>query len=227
MALKWGRGIALLCLLATGQGIATQTEPWLGNVYEFEFRPSLMYQGYRSLSSSAHDQRYSSDDFFLNASLCNALPSIGLELEVLGARTRRQRGDVDQAKLTGRYVWLDDIAGDSISLVSGLSYIQAFQHSLKDVSSFHHGTSEAEMFLSIGKEYTQESDWKARWWGVLGFGAASGRGSPWVRFDISYEKCFREAHELRLMLNTLWGMGIHSLHLHDFHGYGPVSASIN
>lgn len=222
MAVKMVRGIVLISLLFIGYVESTQTEPWLGNAYEFEFRPSLTYQGYRSLASSAHQQKYSSDDFFLNASLSNSAPSMGVELEALGARTRRQKGDVDQIKLTGRYVWLDDITGDPLSVVSGLSYIQAFHHSLKDVSSFHHGLCEAEFFVSIGKELARDCEWNSRWWGVFGIGSAVDRGSPWLRFDIAYEKCFCEMHALRFMLNSLWGTGNRSLCLHHFDGYGPI-----
>lgn len=200
----------------------TETQPWLGNIYEFEFRPSLMYQGYQKISSGSHSKKYSSSDLFLNASLSNALPSFGFEIEVLGARTRRQKADVDSVKMTGRYVWQDDIAGDPISLVTGLSYIQAFHASLKDISSFHHGFSDAELFISIGREHALESHWTSRWWGVLGIGSAADRGSPWFRFDMAYEKCTCEKHAFRVLCNTLWGTGHQRLRLHHFDGYGPV-----
>lgn len=222
MILKLWKCIPLLLLIGIGRVNATETKPWLGNVFEFEFRPSLTYQGYTRLSSGSKAQKYSSSDLFLNVSLSNALPSFGLEIEVLGARTRRQRSDVDQVKMTGRYVWRDDIAGDPLSIVSGLSFIQAFHPSLKDVSSFHHGISEAELFLSVGKEYPQDTVWVSRWWSVFGIGAAAHRGSPWFRLNMAYEKCFCGQHELRLLLNTLWGTGHQRLHLHHFNGYGPV-----
>ena len=213
---------ACFALFHIMQGEATQTKPWLGNPYEFEFRPSLHYQHYSRLSSGSHAKKYSSDDAFLNLSLSNALPSLGLEMEALGARTRRQKGNLDQLKITGRYVWLDDVAGDPISFVSGLSFTRAFQHSLKDVSSFHHGISEAEVFLSIGRETTFETTWSSRWWGMFAIGAAAHRGSPWFRGDLAYEKLFCDKHALRFLLNTLWGTGGQRLHLHHFHGYGPV-----
>lgn len=212
----------IIAFMGISRAQATETKPWLGNVFEFEFRPSIIYQGYTHLSTGSHEERYTSNDLFLNASLSNALPSFGLELEVLGAWTHRQRGDVDQVKMTGRYVWQDDIAGDPVSLVTGLSFIQAFRRSLKDVSSFHHGLSEAELFLSIGKEYPQDSDWISRWWGMLAIGAAADRGSPWFRFDLAYEKSYCEKHELRLLAHSLWGTGHQRLRLHHFDGYGPV-----
>lgn len=202
---------------------ATEYQPWLGNFYEFERRFSLAYQGYDRLASDSHLKRYSSNDCFLNVSLCNSRPdpAMGLEFEVTQARTRRQRGDIDQIKMTGRYVWQDDIAGDPLSLTTGLSYIQAFQSSLKDVSSFHHGLYNAEGFISIGKESSDEALWDSRWWSILALGIAE-QGSPWLRFHLNYEKRWWEKNEMKIFFHSLWGFGHNKLRLSHFHGYGPI-----
>ena len=222
MGLKACITLILVTMLLADQTSATEKKPWLGNVYEFEFRPSLLYQGYSHLSSGSHSERYSSNDVFLDLSLSNSFPEIGLEAELVGAKTRHQPGNVDQIKLTGRYVWQDDIAGAPFSFVTGLSLIQAFHKSLKDVSSFHHGLSEAELFFSLGKEYSQDDKWGARWWGIFAIGAAADRGSPWFRFDVAYDKRFYEKHELRFLMNSLWGTGHHRLRRLHFDGYGPI-----
>lgn len=210
-------------LLNASQGNATEYQPWLGNFYEFELRSSLMYQGYTWLSSGAHLKKYSSHDAFLNISLSNALPNptIGAEIELTEARTRRQRGDIDQLKVTGRYVWQDDIAGDPFSLTTGLSYNQAFCYSLRDVSSFHHGFSDVEIFASLGKENPEESVWNSRWWSLLAVGVAE-RGSAWIRFHLDYEKRCYEKHEVKAFLHSLWGLGHKSLRIDHFHGYGSI-----
>ena len=201
---KWLNALFLLsCVPAS----ATEFQPWLGNIYEFEFRSSLIYQGYSKITSQSHLENYSSSDVFLHASLSNALPSFfGGEIEIVQARTRRQRGDVDHLKMTGRYVFRDDIAGDPLSLMGGISYIQAFQKSLKDVSSFHHGLYEGEVYLSVGKEMFVDTKWGIRWWSVLGLGCAE-QGSPWMRFQLGYEKWIGDENEIRLFLDSLWGLG--------------------
>lgn len=214
----------LFCLIFSN-GIATEYQPWLGNFYEFELRSSLKYQSYKRLSSGSHTKKYLSNDFFLNLSLSNALPdpAVSGEIEFTQANTKKQKGDLDQIKVTGRYVWSDDVAGDPVSLILGLSYIQAFQRSLRDVSSFHHGLFNAEFFVSVGKENTwgMETLWNSRWW-LLGSIGIAERGSPWFRFDLNYEKRLCENHELSAFVRSLWGLGSKRLDLQHFHGYGPI-----
>ncbi len=212
----------LLFLLGLCPGTATEYQPWLGNPYEFELRSSLLYQGYTWLSSGSHLKKYTSNDFFLNASLSNALPSgLGFEIEATQASTRRQRGGLDQFKMTGRYIWQDDIAGDPLSLMTGLSLIYAPRHSVRDVSSFHHGCGEVELFVSIGKETPIETNWASRWWTMFGIGIAD-RGSPWMRLNLSYEKRLWDKHEMQIFMCSLYGLGRHKLHQEHFRGYGPV-----
>ena len=205
------------------QGVATEYQPWLGNFYEFELRSQFTYQGFNWLASGSKHKKYSSSDLFLNLSLGNALPdpTIGFEFEVTEAKTRRQQGDIDQLKLTGRYLWQDDIAGDSFSLVTGLSYIQAFSRSLKDVSSFHHGLYNAECFVSLGREVSDEIVWGSRKWALFAIGIAE-QGAPWLRFYLDYDKRWFDKHEVSLFLHALWGLGGKRLHLNDFHGYGLI-----
>lgn len=222
MPLNFLKIFLLFFLLAVLQAEATNFQPWLGNIYEFELRPSVMYQNYSHLSSGSHSNKYSSNDFFLNGSVANALETWGVELEATGAWTRKQNGDLDQLKLTGRYIWSDDIAGDALSVATGLSYTQAFTDSLKDVSSFHHGRCEGELFVSIGKEYSLDACWNSRWWSILGIGSSVARGSPWIRFNIAYEKCWQDKHEMRAFVHSLWGLGEKRLHLSHFEGYGSV-----
>lgn len=208
-------------LLQIKNGEATHYLPWLGTSLEFDWQTSLLYQSYHSLSSGNHGVKYPSNDFFLQTSLSNSYDVYGIELEAVAARTRRQRGDVDHLRLTGRYVVQDDVAGDPYSLTVGLGLIQAFQYSVKDVSSFHHGRGEAELFISIGKEFPLETSWYSRWWAIGGIGGAE-RGSCWLRFDLAYEGRWRERHEVRVFMNSLWGLGNQDLCRHHFHGYGSI-----
>lgn len=204
-------------------GWCTEYQPWLGNIYEFEERATLRYQRYSKLASGRHFKKYSSNDVFLNFSLLNTLPDplVSGEIEFSQAKTRKQRGQLDFIKATGRYLLQDDVAGDPISAVLGLSYIQAFSNSLKDVSSFHHGLYNSELFVSIGKEHSQDANWDSRWWLMGALGIAE-KGSPWCRLHLNYEKRLREKHELKAFLNTLWGFGQRRLRFDHFEGYGPV-----
>lgn len=202
-------------------GWATERQPWIGNYMEFEWRNSLRYQRYSFITSDSQFEHYSSQDFFLNMSLSNALDAqFSLEGEFVLAKTRHQRG-VDHLRFTGRYVWLDDVAGDDISLTTGLSFTYAFLRALRDISSFHHGRGEGELFISFGKEMALEEQWERRWWAVFGLGIAE-RGSPWLRGDLTYETRICMNHEWRAFVHTLWGLGHKKLHSDDFHGYGSI-----
>jgi len=216
-----GRICFFLFLFSIFPLFATEYEPWLGHIYEFEWRPSLIYQSYSPFSSQR--KRAPSRDLFLDISLCNSLPNppIGLEIQTTQAWTKKQQGDLDQLKVTGRYVVQDDIIGDPLSLTIGCSYIQAFAKSLKDISSFHHGLYEQELFLSIGRETPDETLWNSRWWGVFAAGIAE-QGSPWLRFQLNYHQRHEEKHEIRGFFDSLWGLGKKKLGLSDFHGYGAV-----
>ena len=200
---------------------STETSPWLGNPYEFEWRNSLCVQNYSRLNINSHSSKSHQTDYFFNSSLCNSIPYLGAEIECLLAKTKEQRGDVDSLKLTGRYVFQDDIAGDPISLVTGVSLTKAFWPSLRDISSFHHGLGEVELFLSFGKERSQCNFWIFRWWGLAGIGVAE-RGSPWLRAELKAAMSFRERHELELGCLSLFGLGRKSLRKHDFKGYGSI-----
>lgn len=213
--------VLLLGLFNAMAAFATQYEPWVGNFLEFESRNSLLYQHYSSLNSNGRSIHSSADDLFLNASLSNSLPNISLELELIAANTRYQRGDIDSFNLTARYVWLDDVIGDFVSLATGVHLVQAFHHSVKDISSFHHGKAEGEIFISVGKETAQETWWSSRWWAMGAIGSAD-VGSAWLRGNFVYEKRFAQEHILRGFCNLLWGMGTKRLNPFHFKGYGSV-----
>lgn len=219
------KAILFFVLFCFSQGNAAELKPWLGNFYEFELRSDITYRHYHFLAENEHLKKSVSNDVFLNLSLCNAIPDprIGIEFEITEARTREQRGDIDQLKLTSRYWWLDDIAGDAVSLIAGLVYTQAFSKSLKDVSSFHHGLYNGEFFVSMGKEISDDGMlWGSRWWTVFSVGVAE-QGSPWLSLSFDYEKRWMEKHGGGLFCKTLWGLGGKNLEAHHFRGYGPIN----
>lgn len=199
---------------------ATQQLPWLPELGEFEWRESLSQQ-----SSS-----YASQELFLDSSLATSLFDFGFEVEALAAHTRRQKG-IDDFKATLRYRWLDDIEGEAVSLTSGVSLSQCFRRSLHNPSVFHHGYLETELFLSVGKEFNEgcydlldyEVSCSSRLWAVVAGGVAVDRGSPWARFNVSYEKQVWQKHLLRVFMTGLYGCGGEGFHLDDFKGYGPIA----
>lgn len=201
----------------------TEYKPWFGDQLEYELRSNLIYQHYSSLTSGSRTHHYPSDDLFFNLSLANSpYPEIDIEAEVMLAKTRHKSNFVDSVRLTGRYLWLDDVAGDPLSLTTGITLTNAFKGGLQDVSSFHHGLVEAEFHTAIGKEYSSCEVWDNRFWLVGAVGIAD-RGSPWMRGDFEYDLRVVPTGEIKGFVHTLWGFGGQNLHLHHFNGYGPIN----
>ena len=215
----------LFCLFLPLTAWGTQYRPWLGNFGEFEWRNAMRFQTYHHLLKGNQAKPYASDDLFLESSLAATIFNYQLEFEVVGANTRRQSG-IDHLKLTGRNLILDDINGDPLSLAAGISLIQTFSPGLHDPSAFHHGYTEAEIFLSFGKEFYDESsyevDWKSRVWALIGMGTSFDRGSPWQNVILAYEQSFKLNHRVKVFTNALYGDGSRRFHFQDFKGYGSV-----
>ena len=143
------------------------------------------------------------------------------------ASTRRQRGGIDHLRATGRYIVLDDVAGDPISLTAGLSYIESFIPGLHDVSSFHHGRAEGELFLSVGKERRAWASWIRRWWaaGAIGIGD---RGSPWLRGNVGMIFALGRTTNANCFAIRFggWGIGICTCTIFTDMGLWRISRSI-
>lgn len=215
--------LATILLAASTLSEATELMPWFDTNLQIEARTSYTFQTYPSLAGNRHCRHYSSDDSFLTASLyLSALEMLNLELELTAAETHKHDFGFDNFRLTARYLWLDDIIGDPVSLITGLTVTQAVHRSLHDPSSFHHGKIEAELHASLGRELTCHDTWILRWWGALGIGQAD-VGWPWIRGNFTTEVRVADGQWARGFIHTLWGLGHKSIHSpHSFHGYGPI-----
>lgn len=201
---------------------ATQLEPWLGNNLELESRFTYFLESYQRIETSKGKTKRPTDDSFYTLSLgTSAFDLLAAEIELVLSDTRSHSFDWDCVRLTGRYALLDDIIGDPVSLITGITVTQASTAGLHDISSFHHGKIEAELHASIGQELSCDRFWTSRWWSVFGVGLAD-VGSAWIRANGVYEKNWWNQYQARLFVNTLWGFGHNRLKLHAFHGYGPI-----
>lgn len=228
--------IATCVALSKGAGIsAREWQPWFGNSFEIELYSSYLYQNYSAIQSPDGSCRHSSNDFFaafgaetdIDGSLISALElpdvgSVGLSFEILLAATSYRSFGFDSALLTLRNLWMDDSIGDSVSLATGFTLIQACQESLHDPSSFHHGKIEGELYIAIGQQSLSLSTWTSRWSAAAAIGCAD-VGSPWLRanIDSGYLFCDQQ-NSICIFANTLWGLGSKNFHCFSFKGYGPI-----
>lgn len=211
-------------LLLPGLLLATDLTPWLTKDLEFQSQLSGLFQFYPKIAAKHGSIHRSGNDQFYTFSLALSAFDWSGEIESTLAHTRRQDYLCDNVRLTGRYRWLDDIPGDApFSLVTGLTLTQAFKHSLRDISSFHHGQFEAEAHIAIGKECSCERFWSSRWWGVFALGHGN-HGDPWLRTESAWEKNWWDTHQLRVFANSLWGLGNKRIStVNHFRGYGPIA----
>lgn len=215
--MKFFLALALtLPLLST----ATEYSPWFDVDLRPDFKSSLLYQSFDELDTDCRKRCYPSDDLFLTQSLGLSKEMYAGEAEICAAITRKQHFRLDHFKLTGRYRVLDDIVLDPISLVVGLSLIQAGRPALYDPASFHHGIFGVEAFVSAGKEVSAGRFWLNRKFAMLALGFS--RGFPWMRAEINYSKNFCDQRQIDIFAKSLVGFGTECLSLRCFDGYGYV-----
>lgn len=217
----------LYCLIALLLGYSgliqgIELKPWFGNQLEFEFRPSLRCQSYRTIASDSKRLYKPANDLFWSFNLSNSpLPECSFELEATISNTRCHGNHVDALCIAGHYLWWDDVNGDPLSVMTGLIYTQAFSPSLRDIGAFHHGLYGIEAHISVGKERSSGPNWVSRWWGVAAIGMAE-QGSPWLRASLNYQFSPHENHHIGLFGCTLNGLGSRRLHPQHFRGYGAI-----
>jgi hypothetical protein len=203
---------------------ATELKPWFGNPFELEGRATYVFQNFQEMQTGEGLVSYVSNDNFLTLSLSTSIwGNWDAEFELTGAQTRAHCFNYDCARLTGRYLWMDDVIGDPFSITSGITLTLPQRISIIDPGSFHHGYFEAEFHTALGRESVCGPRWKSRWWLIGGVGIAT-QGSPWLRADGVIEVQHFIGHALELGAYTLWGLGGDNIvDLDAFRGYGPIA----
>lgn len=218
----WLRRFLCGFLAYTSLSMATDLKPWYPRYLEFQSRFTYLHQQYREIDTKVGCIRRGANNDFYTGSLQLAYDAYCGELEATFSGTRRHHLGPDNIKGTLRYQILDDVVGDPVSLVVGLSLSQVFSLALKDVSVFHHGLFEGEINLALGQECATWTSWLSRWWGVAALGVGD-HGSPWVRGELAWEKNWWDKHRLRIFTDLLFGLGGQRLRLFvPFKGYGPI-----
>jgi hypothetical protein len=200
---------------------ATELSPWYSRYLEIQPKVSYFYQYYPSICISNKTKHYPAHNQFVNMSVSGAYDRWSLELESNFADTRHRTWSFSDVRLTLRYQWLDDILGDSFSLVSGCTLIQDIQLAKHDISCFYHGCLEGELHVSVGKETSCQQFWVSHLWGVAALGIAD-EGSPWIKGEVSWDHNGWDLHDIKLSVVSLWGLGRNNLNPRRFKGYGGI-----
>lgn len=214
------RLFALICIPATLA--ATEFAPWFGRSLEIEWRSTALFQFFNSIATPVKPTHYKSFAQFYTGSLSSSFDRIAIEMEMTCAATHHRSFGLDNMRVTGRYLFLNDVVGDEVSATVGATLSAAMRKAVYDLSSFHHSAFEAEGHLAVGKELSCSSFWVQRGWGLLALGTGT-RGRPWVRADLAFERNYWDFQEWQLFAHSLWGLGDRNIHLRrEFKGYGLI-----
>lgn len=214
---------ALFILLAPQILCALPQKPWFGNIYEFFFDGSYTYSFYNHVANGRPGTHHHSRDntLFLGVGFTPS-PSWDAYAEAEVARTTRQEFNWRSFALQGRYLFFDDIIGDPLSLVAGLSMRGVHHLSLRDISCPYAAEFNLEANLSAGKEWSCGPFWDIRTYGYGLVGIAQ-RGAPWTRLFFSFEGNYQNHQRYQLFANGYFGFGGKNfVPVDHFHGYANI-----
>lgn len=202
--MKFSLGFLLLPIVAG----ALEVEPWLGEIYQFQFQGTYSYSHYPNVKNASVPLKSPSNDQLIAASLEWPFnENWDGEAEVEFVHTPRQPWGYRSAALQIRYLWLNDVECDPISLITGLNIRNVASISLRDVSSPYHANMNFELNAALGKEWSQCCyDWLFRLYGFFGAGMGN-RGSPWLRGQLSFQGNYQSRHQGQLFALGYFGLG--------------------
>ncbi len=212
---------ALLLLLSPALAYGFQEKPWLGEVWCCEFNADFTYSRYHEVEGAVKQLRSPSNDKVETFDL-SLIPSscLDVQFELEFADTLRESFGLRSSAIQGRYLWMNDVAGDPFSWTTGLSVRKATRRSLKDVSTPYHSEVNIELNSAFGKEWCQQAFWTTHLWGLVGVGIAN-HGSPWLRALAVYEKNWNDRHRLGFFSEGFFGFGKKEhVDINHFDGWG-------
>lgn len=216
------RFIALIALPLSLQ--ALDTEPWFRELFEFELSAAYTYSNYTRVQHSVHPLKHPSNDQDLLFGL--SLPfseSMSADIELEFAETPRQVMNVRSGAIQARYLWLDDILGDPVSLTTGVVMRGVPSHALNDISCPYHNNFNFEINSAVGKEWAQGRFWQMHAYGVVALGIAN-RGAPWTRVNLTFQYNMRDIHNFEVFTNGYWGFGTRKdVNIKHFNSYAHIA----
>ncbi len=200
-----------------------EIQPWFCNTWEFTFTPSYTYGRFHSVQNGDPQLKKSFNENLLTFDLeVSPSPNWDMDADVEFADTTVQSMALRSGAMQVRYLWLDDVIGDPVSLTTGISARGVASRSLKDISCPYHFHANFEANTSIGKEWDHGFDWHMRLYGFGAIGAAN-RGYPWVRAFATFEGNIHSTHRLGIFAETYIGFGNQAhVHTNHFNGYADI-----
>ncbi len=202
---------------------ALPQEPWLGDIYEFFFDGSYTFSYWRRVADAVQGPHHRSNDnnIFLGIGFTGS-DNWDVDLEVEFAKTTELSFNWQSLAGQWRYLWLNDVIGDPVSLITGISLRGVHHRNLKDISCPYAAEVNLEGHLSVGKEHSCGPLWCFRGWAFGAVGIAN-RGSPWTRLQATFEVNRQDKHQFDLFSRADFGFGRrHKINIDHFNGYASI-----
>ncbi len=209
-------------LLGNNSAYALQAQPWFSEVYEFVFFSRYSFAWYPGISHAIVQPAGTSHINLLHFDLGIAVaPQCSFDADFELSETSRQSFGFRSLALQGRYLCMDDIIGDPVSLSVGFNARYTGHSAITDVSCPYYGDVDFEANIALGREFeVRLSPWRTRLWGFGSLGQAN-RGSPWLRAIIGFDASYQEMHRLAMLFNAAHSFGRRrNIDINNFHGYG-------
>jgi hypothetical protein len=203
---------------------ALQDSPWLGDTYEFYLHSDVVYSQYRKIDKAVEQPGYTYRNYVAREGLSFSFSSCAeIEAEVELARTPHQLFGFRSFALSGKYLLLDDIAGDPISFSLAANIRNVGVRAVADVSSPYAAYWNFEAVTAIGKEFTKIDNWTTRGYAVASVGIAH-LASFWNRFEAAFEGKIGKSNVGKVFCLAYLGYGPKiAVDIDHFQGWGKIS----
>jgi len=203
---------------------ALQTTPWIGDTYEFYLHSDVVYSQYRKVNNAVEQPDYLYRNYLTREGFSFALSSsLEIELEVELARTPHQLYGFRSAALAGKYLLLDDIAGDPVSFAVGANIRNVGVRANKDISSPYASFWNFEGAAFLGKEFSSAGTWHNRCYLMATLGIAN-QASLWSRFEAAFEGKIARSNVVKVFCLSYLGYGSQKhVDIDHFHGWGKIA----
>ncbi len=216
------KGICLFILLFSPL-CATEYAPWFSPLWELQGRISYSYDKQHTVQSPKGNIRDHNNEYTIQSSLgVTPWPYWNAEIELYLTHTNRIPFSYEALFGTLRYQWLDDIRGDPIALVTGVTFSFPGNRYLHDYNFPYHGDINGELHFTVGKEWACEYEWWMRMWAFGGWGIAN-RGNGWLH-GIGVIEFQPLPFQWGVYTEALCGLGSNDIIAADpFEGYASIN----
>lgn len=204
-------------------GSALEVQPWFGDCLEFHFLGNYTYSFFNKVQKGVPPLQttFQSNVIYLGLDF-SPTPEWSVDTDFQLADTTKEAFNFRSFALQARYLWLDDIVGDKVSLTTGGSARFTNTASLHDISCPYHANFDFELNFALGKEFDFSDSWAWRFW-VYGAAGHANRGSPWVKGVAAIETNYEDQHKFAFLAEGINGYGRHTtVFIDHFDGYAKI-----